>query len=41
MAVCWNVKREVCVLCDMHVPPAEDGKAVRRLIIEEYTIHMA
>jgi hypothetical protein len=46
MAVCWKETREVYVLCDMHIPPAEGnfkegGKAVKPLIIKDYTTHMS
>jgi hypothetical protein len=44
-AVCWKNKQEVYVLSNMHIPPAEGnlkegGKAVKSLIIEDYTTHM-
>jgi hypothetical protein len=43
-AVCWKDKREVYVLSNIQIPPAEDnfkesGKAVKPLIIKDYTTH--
>jgi hypothetical protein len=44
-AVCWKDKREVYVLSNMHIPPAEgnfkfEGKAVKPSIIEDCNTHM-
>jgi hypothetical protein len=44
-AVCWKNKREVYVLSNMHIPPAEGnfmsaGKAVKPSTIEYYNTHM-
>jgi hypothetical protein len=43
--VCWKDKREVYVLSNTNIPPAEgnfkeDEKAVMHLIIEDYLTHM-
>jgi hypothetical protein len=34
--VCWKDKREVYAFSSMHSTPAEGGKAVKPLIIEDY-----
>jgi hypothetical protein len=44
-AVCWKKKREVYVLSNMHIPPAEGnfkegGKGVKPLIIKDFSTHM-
>jgi hypothetical protein len=44
-AVCWKDKQEVFVLANMPIPPPEGnfkegGKAVKPLIVEDYTTHM-
>jgi hypothetical protein len=43
--VCWKDKHEVYILSNMHIPLAEgdfkeDGKAVKPVIIEDYTTCM-
>jgi hypothetical protein len=44
-AVRWKDKQEVYVPSNTHIPPAEDnlkegGRAVKRLIVEDYTTHI-
>jgi hypothetical protein len=49
MVVCWKDKQEILILIlnsNMHIPPVEHnfkegGKAVKSLIIEDYTTRMS
>jgi hypothetical protein len=46
LAACWKDKQEVYVHSNMHIPPVEDnfkegGEAVKPLIIDDYTTHLA